>query len=100
VDENSLEVLTAVRAVRMASELCRRVRRDLVVAESLLKSDRSPVTIADFGSQAILCKNSGEPKDVIVAEKIQRDPEATLKNPGADHRLRHFIPTLAEDICS
>ncbi len=30
VDENSLEVLTSVHAIRMASELCQRVKRDLL----------------------------------------------------------------------
>ena len=106
MDENSLEVLTAVRAVRMASELCRRVRRDLVVEESLLKSDRSPVTIADFGSQAILCKILREefPKDAIVAEEdseeIRKPDRSRILGQITDY-VSHFIPgSSPEDICS
>jgi 3'(2'), 5'-bisphosphate nucleotidase len=79
MDENSLEVLTAIRAVKMASSLCEKVGKDLIGKESLLKSDRSPVTVADYGSQAILCKLIKEkfPEDVIVAE----EDSSELKNP-------------------
>jgi 3'(2'), 5'-bisphosphate nucleotidase len=79
MDENSLEVLTALRAVKMASSLCEKVGKDLIGKESLLKKDRSPVTVADYGSQAILCKLIKDtfPEDVIVAE----EDSSELKKP-------------------
>lgn len=43
-----------VRAVAEASRICRRVQRDLVLARTVEKTDRSPVTVADFASQAIV----------------------------------------------
>jgi len=71
MDENSPEVVTALQAVKKASSLCQKVRMDLVGRESILKSDRSPVTIADYGSQAIVCKLIRErfPDDTIIAEE-------------------------------
>lgn len=42
----------AIDAVRAASRLCQRVQQTLVTEETLTKKDRSPVTVADFGSQA------------------------------------------------
>ena len=56
MDEHSPEVITAIRATIIAAELCQRVRKDLAGGESILKGDRSPVTVADFGSQAVICQ--------------------------------------------
>ncbi len=42
----------AIDAVMAASRLCQRVQQTLVTQETLTKKDRSPVTVADYGSQA------------------------------------------------
>jgi 3'(2'), 5'-bisphosphate nucleotidase len=106
MDEHSPEVIMAIRATIMAAELCERVRRDLAGGESILKGDRSPVTVADFGSQAVICKLIKEkfPNDIIVAE----EDSAELRNPGRSKILeqvtRHvgnFIPEASpEKVCS
>ncbi len=59
----------AVEAVREAARLCVDVRKSLVA--SMEKEDRSPVTVADFGSQALVCRRlkSVFPNDPIVAEE-------------------------------
>jgi 3'(2'), 5'-bisphosphate nucleotidase len=44
----------AIAAVRAASKVCRAVQARLVTAETLEKKDKSPVTVADFASQAIV----------------------------------------------
>lgn len=43
----------ALKATELAAKLCQRVQKS-VTAEALEKRDKSPVTIADFGSQAII----------------------------------------------
>ncbi len=106
MDTNSPEVKTALRAVKMASALCEKVRKELAGGESILKSDRSPVTIADYGSQAIICKFIKEtfPSDTIVAEEDSTE----LRNPVHSRILEQitsyvneFIPgSSAESICS
>jgi 3'(2'), 5'-bisphosphate nucleotidase len=75
MDENSPEVVTAIQAVIKASALCRKIGRELVGRESILKIDRSPVTIADYGSQAIVCKLIRErfPNDTIIAEEDSKE---------------------------
>ena len=45
----------AIEAVRAASSICRAVQQRLVTADTLEKKDKSPVTVADFASQAIVC---------------------------------------------
>ncbi len=64
------EKLIAVAAVREAADLCQSVQRDLA-ASALQKEDRSPVTVADFGSQALVCSRlrGAYPNDPIIAEE-------------------------------
>jgi 3'(2'), 5'-bisphosphate nucleotidase len=50
-----VEVAAAVDAVERASELCRRAQGRLLTGDTLTKGDDSPVTVADFAAQAIVC---------------------------------------------
>lgn len=65
------ELLAAVGAVRAAARVCRSVQERLVGADALEKKDRSPVTVADFASQAIVCRHLEEafPNDPVVGEE-------------------------------
>jgi 3'(2'), 5'-bisphosphate nucleotidase len=67
--ERECEVATA--AVRRATEVCRRVQAELGAGDSRRKADRSPVTIADFASQALICASLMEsfPDDRVVGEE-------------------------------
>ncbi len=58
-----------LEAVRQAAELTRQVQRIHVVHSE--KPGREPVTIADYGSQAILCRaiSRAYPDDAILAEE-------------------------------
>src|SRR5215212_334641 len=58
-----------INAVRQASNLCRQVQHIHVIHSE--KPGREPVTIADYGSQAILCRaiSLAFPDDGIVAEE-------------------------------
>ena len=51
-------------------QLCEQVQAEMVPTDAIQKIDRSPVTVADFGSQALICKAISDafPNDVIVAE--------------------------------
>ena len=106
MDEYSLEVKTAIRAMTMASALCEKVRRELAGGESILKSDKSPVTIADYGSQAVICKFIKEafPRDIIVAEedsKELRKPVHSKILEQVTYYVNEFIPDSSpEAVCS
>ncbi|MDE2956637.1 MAG: 3'(2'),5'-bisphosphate nucleotidase [Bacteroidota bacterium] len=68
---NYQKELKAVKAaLAEAALLCRRVQRTLAPT-ALTKQDRSPVTLADFGSQALVCRTLREafPGDPIMAEE-------------------------------
>jgi 3'(2'), 5'-bisphosphate nucleotidase len=80
------ELAVALDAVRAAAWLCEDVRREMVGA-ALEKSDKSPVTVADFGAQALICRALAEafPDDPVVGE----EDAAALRAPeGAAMRAR------------
>jgi 3'(2'), 5'-bisphosphate nucleotidase len=60
----------ALISVRAAAHVCQHVRRTMDPA-TISKSDLSPVTVADFASQAVVCKilNDHSPGVSIVAEE-------------------------------
>ena len=51
------ELNIAIAAVKKACGLCMRVQSSLVSDETMTKKDKSPVTVADFGVQAIFVTN-------------------------------------------
>jgi len=105
MDENSPELITAIHAVKMASRLCERVGRDLIGKESLLKSDRSPVTVADYGSQAVLCKwiRDKFPEDGIVAEEDSCELKKAIHSKTLEQVTRFvhafFIDASSKEVC-
>ena len=89
------EKLVAIAAVRAAARLCEQVRSD--PKQHILKSDNSPVTIADYGAQAIIGQAlaSNFPQDPLVAEEDAA--EFTSDNNSANNLLesqvRHYVQT-------
>ncbi len=106
MDEHSLEAVTALRAVQKASVLCRKVGRDLAGKDALIKRDRSPVTIADFGSQAIISRMIREkfPGDLVVAEEDSKDlrkPDNSRTLEQVTRYVRETFPEADSDkVCS
>lgn len=75
--ERELEV--GLAAVRRAAGVCRAVQR-AIAPDVLDKRDKSPVTVADFASQAIVCQALSEAfaQDAVIAEEdaaALSDPE-------------------------
>ena len=71
--ENMLK--TAIESVRAAAGICTQVQAQLVSEDTLVKKDRSPVTVADFASQALICTALKEnfPQISIVGEEDAAD---------------------------
>ena len=65
------EEQAAIEAVRVAARVCQAVQKRLVSAETLQKKDKSPVTVADFASQAVVCGHllKAFPQDVMIGEE-------------------------------
>lgn len=95
---------TILNAVRNAARLCQQVQAD-IIDSSMEKADRSPVTVADFGAQALICREIGDafPNDVIVAEE---DSEALRENGAVLEQVVGYVnrfsgrsPVQAETVC-
>ena len=80
----------AMEAVLKAAELCQQVQNEMVSTDAIQKSDRSPVTVADFGSQALICKAIGDtfPEDIIVAEE---NAESLRQNSTLLDRVTDYV---------
>ena len=86
----------AITAVLQAAQLCQRVREDIPPA--IEKKDKSPVTVADFGSQAIICKALTEafPDIPIVGE----EDATTLRQEGQEATVNKITGYVKEIITS
>ncbi len=97
-----VERRVAVEAVRKACRLCQAVRASLVSQGTIAKADRSPVTVADFGAQAVvnLALLDAFPDDPIMAEEdaafLRTSAGAALKASACRH-VRDVVPGMADD---
>ncbi len=95
----------ALQAVVRAASLCQQVQAEMVRPASTLKPDRSPVTVADYGSQAVICQwlASAFPDDPVVAEESSgalRRPDQAKMLAGVTRYVRRWLPDAAPaDVC-
>ena len=90
------EKQVALEASRQAARLCQQVR-NLQGSLALSKIDRSPVTIADFGAQAVICQalKTAFPQDPIVAEEdatMLQQPESAEALDAVTQQVQQIIP--------
>ncbi|MCP4350004.1 MAG: 3'(2'),5'-bisphosphate nucleotidase [Desulfobacterales bacterium] len=88
------ELKVALDAVKKASYLCSKVQKTLVDVRAIEKKDRSPVTIADLGSQGIINLEivRSFPNEPIVGEE-----EAGILRDNPDLRMQ-VVEIVTEEI--
>ncbi|MCB9846075.1 MAG: 3'(2'),5'-bisphosphate nucleotidase [Phycisphaeraceae bacterium] len=93
-------------AVLLAARVCRHVQRDLDRVRSITKDDKSPVTVADFASQAVVAHSlthgltSGAGSICLVAEEASeflRDPAHATHLAAAVSAVHTVLPDLSPD---
>lgn len=84
----------AIEAVVAAAKLCEKVRSKIPAA--MEKTDKSPVTVADYGAQALICKALSEafPDDPIVGE----EDSAALRQPEMAENLTKVTNYVREQL--
>ena len=101
---NEREMAAARESCRAAALLCEDVRRTMV-GEHLTKDDRSPVTVADFGAQALICRRLAAefPDDPVVGEEdaaVLRAPEGAEARGRVTEFVGHQIEgATAAEVC-
>ena len=91
----------AVAAVRSAARLCRSVRASLLDGHATQKSDHSPVTVADLGSQVLISLALADafPGDPIMGEEDASQVRADGLGPiraALQDQLARELPGLDE----
>jgi 3'(2'), 5'-bisphosphate nucleotidase len=94
------ELNVALTAVAEAANLCRLVQSGIVA--SAQKEDRSPVTVADYASQAIICRKLHEafPNDPVIGEEDSSDLRAGKHEGLGDavlQQVRSALPDASLD---
>ncbi|MEO1067628.1 MAG: inositol monophosphatase family protein, partial [Cyanobacteria bacterium J06638_6] len=92
------EKQVAITAVTQAAILCESVRQGLV-PQAIEKNDKSPVTIADYGAQAVVCKAlaTAFPGDPVVGEEDTTDlrqPETTPVLAAVTEQVQQILPGI------
>ena len=98
------ELTHALHAVREAATVCRSVQA-AIVPDALEKKDKSPVTVADFASQALICRRLQQafPEDRVIGE----EGAAELRDPAGAVFLERIqsecagvgVEATGEEIC-
>jgi len=103
-DTSSPKVQTALHAVRQAAVMMRQIQQE-TIGSSLMKGDKSPVTVADFTSQAIIGRMLSQafPDIPLVAEETStalREPDGVEILTKVTHYVNQVIPEAsAEQVC-
>ncbi|CAG8549674.1 11178_t:CDS:2 [Acaulospora morrowiae] len=89
------ERAVAIDAVLRASRVCQQVFRQLVDGETITKSDKSPVTAADFGAQAVVntVLHNSFPNDAVIGEEDSKDLRG-----DTGKQLREKVLSLANSV--
>jgi 3'(2'), 5'-bisphosphate nucleotidase len=105
IHQTQPEIEFALEAVRQATTLVRHIQSEMVLP-SLTKDDRSPVTIADYASQALVSRLLAEafPHDSLVAEEDASGlrPTSSGEERQAEflERVTHYVAALAPEATS
>ncbi|MGK7931508.1 MAG: inositol monophosphatase family protein, partial [Microcystaceae cyanobacterium] len=91
----------ALTIVTEAAKLCQRVQESQA-GQAITKADTSPVTVADFGAQAILCQGLAEafPDDPVIGEEdatLLEQPELQTVRSEIIDQVKKSLPTATPE---
>ncbi|KAL0721367.1 hypothetical protein Bca4012_035966 [Brassica carinata] len=94
------ELDAAKKAASLAARLCRKVQKALLQSDVQSKSDKSPVTVADYGSQAVVSlvlerELSSEPFSLVAEED-----SADLRKVGSEDILERITKLVNDTLAT
>ncbi|KAK8586774.1 hypothetical protein V6N13_085797 [Hibiscus sabdariffa] len=95
----SKELAAAKKAASLAARLCQKVQKALLQSDVQSKNDKSPVTVADYGSQALVSfvLQQEIPADFsLVAEEDSKD----LRKDGGQETVERITKLVNDSITS
>ncbi|KAF6257560.1 hypothetical protein COO60DRAFT_1622225 [Scenedesmus sp. NREL 46B-D3] len=96
------QLAAACEAVTLASKLCQRVQQQLTTTETAGKNDDSPVTVADYGAQALVAWALQRADPSVQLSMVAEEDAADLTAPSGAAMLSRITQlinsVLAEDV--
>ncbi|KAJ0242170.1 SAL1 phosphatase [Hirschfeldia incana] len=94
------ELDAAKKAASLAARLCQKVQKALLQSDVQSKSDRSPVTVADYGSQAVVSlvlerELTSEPFSLVAEED-----SADLRKDGSEDILERITKLVNDTLAT
>ena len=94
MSEQQKSLQTAITAVAEACRATRAVQTRLDSIRQMTKDDRSPVTVADFAAQAIVCQRLND--DLGSLDMVGEESAAEIREPGMQS-LRAAVAETVQD---
>jgi 3'(2'), 5'-bisphosphate nucleotidase len=88
----------ALVAVRTAARVCASVQGRLLAGDTLTKGDESPVTVADFAAQAVVCAVLSERLGVL--RLVGEEDAADLESTDTGELLRGVVGLVSTEIAA
>jgi 3'(2'), 5'-bisphosphate nucleotidase len=88
----------ALVAVRTAARLCAATQGRLLAGDTLTKGDESPVTVADFAAQAVVCAVLSERLGVL--RLVGEEDAADLESTDTGELLRGVVGLVSTEIAA
>jgi 3'(2'), 5'-bisphosphate nucleotidase len=89
--------------VRAAARICRAVQETRIDANTIEKKDKSPVTVADFAAQSIVCRaiQLAFPSDGVVgeenADELRTDAQSVARRAVVEHVATEIGSAASDD---
>ncbi|KAM3273208.1 hypothetical protein ACQJBY_042905 [Aegilops geniculata] len=95
------ELAAAKKAVALAARLCQTVQQEILQSDIQSKADKSPVTVADYGSQVLVSLALNMEVTSGSFSMVAEEDSEDLRKDSAEEILEHITDlvneTLAED---
>ncbi|KAL6582615.1 hypothetical protein OROMI_004693 [Orobanche minor] len=94
------QLAAAKKAASLAARLCQKVQKTLLQSDVQSKSDKSPVTVADYGSQAIVSFILGKELPSVPFSLVAEEDSEDLRKEESRETLHRIMELVNETLAS
>ncbi|KAL1831282.1 hypothetical protein ACET3Z_000933 [Daucus carota] len=94
------ELAAAVKAAALASRLCQKVQKALLQSDVHSKSDKSPVTVADYGSQVLVSFALEKELPAMAFSLVAEEDSGDLRKEEGKETLQRITELVNDTLAS
>ncbi|CAF1716717.1 SAL1 phosphatase [Brassica napus] len=94
------ELDAAKKAASLAARLCQKVQKALLQSDVQSKSDKSPVTVADYGSQAVVSLLLQRELSSVLFSLVAEEDSADLRKDGSQDILERITKLVNDTLAT